>query len=74
MVAGGARLVAAVVALMPAPVVYTIAQQRRDVALVRRALTEALAGPDRRAAADAYERLLRKWARTEDDTQEVPTP
>lgn len=55
-------------------VVYTVAQQRADVALVRRALTEALAGPDRRAAAEAYERLVRRWARSEDDTQEVPTP
>lgn len=53
-------------------VVYTTAQQRLDIASVRYALSQTPAGPDRRRGAEAFERLLRRWARSEDDTAEVP--
>lgn len=53
-------------------VVYTSEQQRLDIATVRHALVEPLCGPDRRRAAEAFERLLRRFARSEDDTVELP--
>mgnify|MGYP006921312149 CR=1 FL=1 len=59
---------------MTEPVVYTAAQQRLDIASVRHALHDAPAGPDLRRAQQAFERLLRRWAKSEDDTQEIPTP
>lgn len=53
---------------------YTVAAVRLDIASVRYALTNAPAGPDRRRAVEAFERLVRRFARSEDDTQEVPQP
>lgn len=53
---------------------YTTAEVRIDIASVRFALTQAPAGPDRRRAQEAFERLVRRFARSEDDTQENPTP
>jgi len=53
---------------------YTIEQVRLDIASVRYALTQAPAGPDRVRAVQAFERLVRRFARSEDDTQEIPTP
>lgn len=53
---------------------YTVDHVRLDIATVRHALTQSPAGPDRARAAEAFERLVRRFARSEDDTQEIPTP
>ena len=44
---------------------------RHDIAAVRLALTGVRPGPDRVAGAVAFERLVCKWARSEDDTRET---
>lgn len=43
---------------------------RDDIAAVRKAISGAPAGPDRVRGAQAFERLVRRWARSEDDTRE----
>jgi hypothetical protein len=49
-------------------------RDRDLIAAVRTALTGAVAGPDRVAGQRAFELLVAKWARSEDDTREMPLP
>lgn len=57
---------------MPGPKPYTTEEVRLDIASVRFALTQVPAGPDLRRGQQAFERLVQKFARSEDDTQEIP--